>query len=167
MTLLNLEKLINQRACTALGVGPMSINCVDAVCEIANEHSIPIMLIASRRQIDTKQMGGGYVNNWSTEDFSDYVKNKDKKNLVILSRDHGGPWQNNTEIEKKFSLEEAMRSAKLSYSSDIKSNFSIIHIDPSIDPNSTLSTDTVLERVYELYDFCFHEAKKNNNEIIF
>ena len=48
------------------------------------------MMIASRRQIDSEEFGGGYVNNWSTKSFADYVKKKDKKNFIILSRDHGG-----------------------------------------------------------------------------
>jgi hypothetical protein len=32
------------------------------------------MIIASRRQIDSKEFGGGYVNNWDTKRFSNYVK---------------------------------------------------------------------------------------------
>ena len=34
------------------------------------------MLIASRRQIECKALGGGYCNNWSTEEFSKYVKKR-------------------------------------------------------------------------------------------
>ena len=48
-----LESLLQKRRCTLLGVGPMSVNCVDATIELANQHNIPIMLIASRRQIDS------------------------------------------------------------------------------------------------------------------
>ena len=51
-----IEDLLNRRRCTLLGVGPMSVNCVDATIELANEHEIPIMLIASRRQIDSKNL---------------------------------------------------------------------------------------------------------------
>ena len=53
---------------TLLGIGPMSVNTVDASVEIANEYDVPVMLIASRRQIDTKNIKCGYVNNWSTEE---------------------------------------------------------------------------------------------------
>ena len=70
---------INNRK-TLLGVGPMSINCVEAAAEISIDLNAPIMLIASRRQIDSKDFGGGYVNNWTTEEFSKYVKKKIKKN---------------------------------------------------------------------------------------
>ena len=31
---------------------------------------------ASRRQIDAESLGGGYVNEWTTETFSKYVKKK-------------------------------------------------------------------------------------------
>ena len=48
----------------------MSLNCVDASIELADQYNVPIILIASRRQIDSESFGGGYVNNWSTEKFS-------------------------------------------------------------------------------------------------
>ena len=47
---------------TLLGVGPMSMNCINASIEISNEREIPILLIASRRQIDSEAFAGGYVN---------------------------------------------------------------------------------------------------------
>mgnify|MGYP001212347232 CR=1 FL=1 len=70
-----LLKVINQKK-TLLGVGPMSKNCVDASIQLSGEYRIPLMLIASRRQIDSKEFGGGYVNNWTTKNFSEYVKKK-------------------------------------------------------------------------------------------
>ena len=70
------------RNCTLLGVGPMSKNCVDATIELASQHQAPLMLIASRRQIDSEEFGGGYVENWSTIEFAEYVRKNDvKKNL--------------------------------------------------------------------------------------
>ena len=59
-----------------LGIGPMSQNCIDATIDISDRFEIPIQLIASRRQIDSEEFGSGYVNNWSTSDFSDYVNKK-------------------------------------------------------------------------------------------
>ena len=73
------------------------------------------MLIDSRRQIESKDNGGGYVNNWSTEDYSKFVNSIDKKKQIILARDHGGPWQNNIEIKKKYNLLQAMESSKKSF----------------------------------------------------
>lgn len=162
-----LKNFINKKRCTLLGVGPMSINCVDASIEIATEYDIPLFLIASRRQIDSSEFGGGYVNNWTTKEFAEYVINKDKKGNIIISRDHGGPWQNNKEINQNLSLKKAMDSAKASFLEDIKSGFEVLHIDPSIDIHSETTVDDVLERIYELYDFCYHQSKKLDKDILF
>jgi len=77
-----------------IGIGPMSKPCVDAVIDLANEHRLPLMLIASRRQIECEAQGGGYVNGWTTETFARYVRGRDQGDYVLLCRDHGGPWQN-------------------------------------------------------------------------
>lgn len=145
----------------------MSVNCVDSIIELSNKHDIPIFLIASRRQIDSSDFGGGYVNNWNTREFANYVKSKDKKGKTILARDHGGPWQNSMEVDKKFSLEMSMESAKHSFKEDIESGFQMLHLDPSIDIHKNLTTDESLERLFELYSFCNDEAKKNSKELIF
>ena len=161
-----LESLLLRR-CTLLGVGPMSLNCVNAVIELANEHSIPIMLIASRNQIDSEKFGGGYVNNWNTTEFANYVIDNDKNGRIILSRDHGGPWQNNCEKSAGLSLRRAMESAKSSFQEDIEAGFQILHIDPSIDIQGTPSTDEVLDRIFELYEYCWTQAKRLGTEILF
>ncbi len=162
-----LENLMRKKRCTMLGVGPMSKNCVDATIELANDYQIPLMLIASRRQIDSEAFGGGYVNNWTTEEFSKYVIDQDKKGCVILARDHGGPWQNTIEKEQKLSLKRAMESAKKSYEADILSGFEVIHIDPSEDIFGQSTVDQILDRVYELLEFCTSVAHKANKDITF
>ncbi len=162
-----IDNFMNSRRCTLLGVGPMSKNCVDATIEISNQYEVPLMLIASRRQIECKDMGGGYVNNWSTEEFADYVIRNDKKGRIILARDHGGPWQNPIEVKNKYSLRMAMESAKKSYEVDIRSGFQVIHIDPSVDIFGTPDVNEVLERIFELYEFCWSSARSLNRDIIF
>jgi tagatose-1,6-bisphosphate aldolase non-catalytic subunit AgaZ/GatZ len=145
----------------------MSVNCVDSAIELANEYNAPIILIASRRQIDSEQFNGGYVNSWITSDFAKYVRNKDKKGNITLARDHGGPWQNNKEIEQNMSLDQAMRSAKDSFRSDIDAGIEVLHIDPSIDPHGLVTKDKLLDRLFELYEYCWDYAKKNNKEVAF
>jgi hypothetical protein len=162
----SLERIVAKRA-TLLGVGPMSINCVDSAIEVADEVNVPLMLIASRRQIDSIEFGGGYVNNWCTKTFSEYVFDKDKKGNIILARDHGGPWQNPLESEKKYSLKQAMESAKRSYREDIDSGFQIIHIDPSVDIWGTPTVDSTLDRIFELYEFCWGYAQSRGQKIMF
>lgn len=155
------------QACTFLGVGPMSRTSVDATLEISAETSVPLMLIASRRQIDSEEFGGGYVENWTTQEFSDYVFSHSDYPAanVILARDHGGPWQNNSEYG--LDLNAAMASAKRSYECDIDAGFEILHLDPSIDPVSTLSTSATLDRMFELYDHCLSYASKKNKKVYF
>jgi hypothetical protein len=155
------------RRCTLLGVGPMSINCVNAAIELSNEYEIPLMLIASRRQIDSTEFGGGYVHNWATSEFADYVTRYDKKGMIYLARDHGGPWQNTAEIEKKLSLRKAMESAKLSYKADIDAGFQILHIDPSIDIYGTPDQDEILDRLFELYEYCWMYSQRADRQILF
>jgi tagatose-1,6-bisphosphate aldolase non-catalytic subunit AgaZ/GatZ len=162
-----LQSFLQKRHCTLLGVGPMSVNCVDATIELANEHEVPILMIASRRQIDSEEFGGGYVNNWTTEEFARYVTDKDKKGKILLARDHGGPWQNTREKDAQLGLRRAMESAKSSYRSDIAAGFQILHIDPSVDIHGQPDIDEVLDRVFDLYDYCWSQAQQNNREIIF
>ena len=162
-----LKNYRKNRNCTLLGVGPMSKNCIDATIELANEYCTPLMLIASRRQIDSEQFGGGYVENWTTEQFADYVRYKDTQKNIILARDHGGPWQNELEISNKLNLNDAMQSAKESYRADIDAGFQILHIDPSVDIHANPNIDQVLERVYELYEFCWTYSQQKKQDVIF
>ena len=162
-----LQSFLQKRHCTLLGVGPMSLNCVDATVELANEYEIPLLMIASRRQIDSEEFGGGYVNNWTTEEFARYVTDKDKKGKVLLARDHGGPWQSIKEQDEQLGLRRAMDSAKSSFRSDIHAGFQILHIDPSVDIHGAPNIDEVLDRVFDLYEFCWSQAQQSNREVIF
>lgn len=94
-----------------LFIGPMSKNIVDSICGFENES---IGLIPSRRQIE---FDGGYVNNWTTKEFIDYVKSSNQK--VIVQRDHGGPHQGKV-------IDDGIDSLK----QDCSSGFDLIHIDP-------------------------------------
>ena len=154
----NLEKIqkLVSRKITLLGAGPMSKFSVDAIIELSNFYNLPIAMIPSRRQIECKELGGGYVENWSTEEFAQYVKINDKGGNVLLSRDHCGPWQ----LEKlnkngsPNSLEEEMKLVKISIAADIKSGFDLIHLDPSLGFKYGLGKNEVREIVYELINFC-------------
>ena len=64
-----LDKLKN----TKIFIGPMSKNVVDSVIEYCNDNNVNIGLIPSRRQVENT---GGYVNNWTTKEFCEYVKSK-------------------------------------------------------------------------------------------
>tara|TARA_B110000967_G_scaffold207737_1_gene257859 strand:+ start:2246 stop:3415 length:1170 start_codon:yes stop_codon:yes gene_type:complete len=168
MKLLNkIENLILNKNTTMLGVGPMSKNVVDSAIELSNKNKVPIMLIASRRQIECKELGGGYCNNWTTEEFSKYVKKKDKLNQIILCRDHGGPWQGNPDRERNLDIKKSMIDAKKSFMADIDNGFKIIHIDPSISNTGKLiPKEIIIKRLFHLYEFVVDYAKKSGKEIL-
>jgi len=66
-----------------------------------------------------------------------------------------------------MSLKDAMQSAKDSYRADIDAGFHMLHIDPSVDIHSQPNIEQTLERVYELYDFCWSHAQERKQDIIF
>jgi len=162
-----LKNYVKENQCTLLGAGPMSKNSVIASVELSNYYNVPIMLISSRRQIDCKEVGGGYVNNWDTLEYSKFVKSIDSSDNIILARDHGGPWQNSIEVKNNLNETEAMKSAKLSFKNDIDAGFKVIHIDPSIDIHADPGIETILDRVFELYEYCWNYAKKTGKDICF
>ena len=57
-----LVNFLKKKRSTLLGVGPMSKNCVDVTIELSNKYGIPIFLIASRRQIDSEEFSGDFLN---------------------------------------------------------------------------------------------------------
>jgi hypothetical protein len=149
------EKLISNKI-TFLGAGPMSLTVIDEVIRLANKAKKPIALIPSRRQIECGELGGGYVENWTTQEFSGYVQKQDSSGFVVLSRDHCGPYQivNKNEDQSKQNLITEMNQVKISLQADIESGFEIIHIDPSLALKFGYSQEKVREIALELITFC-------------
>jgi fructose/tagatose bisphosphate aldolase len=94
-------------------IGPMSKNVVDTIIEFCNKTNNSIGLIPSRRQVE---WNGGYVNNWNTHTFSEYVNRK--TSFITLQRDHSGPGQGQSDDNGISSLIEDCKYLNL------------IHIDP-------------------------------------
>lgn len=157
----NLREYMRNAAHPLLCVGPMSKNCVDAIIQFANDTQRPFPLIASRRQIECEEFGGGYVNGWNTATFASYVMQRDK-GFVPLCRDHGGPWQGNGEAD--LPDHEAMQKAKVSMLEDITHGFDVIHIDPSLKGGSILDPST-LEKIFDLYAFVCETARRLGRRI--
>lgn len=63
-----------------LGIGPMSSEVIESVYKYSAINNQPLMLIASKNQIDHSS---GYVNNWNTKQYSLFLKSI-KKNIKIL-----------------------------------------------------------------------------------
>lgn len=135
---------------TLLGVGPMSKLCVDATIELANALRIPILMIASRRQIECAELGGGYVNSWTTEEFARYVRSKDDGDFIVLARDHGGPWQGTGEADLGYDI--AFKRACISYRADIDAGFDVLHLDPSVKPRTIGEIKTDIKKLVAFCD---------------
>lgn len=158
-----------------LFIGPMSKNIVDSAIDFCNEFNVKLGFIPSRRQID---FDSGYVNNWTTRTFTEYVRSKTDK--IVLERDHGGPEQG-----------QDLDDGNASFFQDAN-HFNIIHVDVwkkykkihdgidqtlnyikfcnHINPNVLfeVGTEEAIRKttVYEL-DFLMYSLKKNLDENIF
>ncbi|MEQ9335283.1 hypothetical protein [Thalassobaculum sp.] len=152
---------------TLLGVGVVSRLTVEATVELANEHYVDLMLIPSRRQVDTDALGAGYVEGWSADRFAEFVRARDTGGRVLLCRDHGGPWQNARELAGALSESDAMASAMRSYDEDIEAGFSVLHLDTSVSPDGEPPGDVALERLFTLYRHCTDTARRLGREIAF
>lgn len=93
--------------------GPMSKNIVDTIINYSNNTNIKFGIIPSRRQVD---FDGGYVHNFRTDTFVNYIKNKTKN--ILIERDHGGPLQG-------CNIDSGLKSLEID-----SLLFDIIHIDP-------------------------------------
>lgn len=156
----------NGKRFTHIGIGPMSENLIRAALELSKEKDFPLILIASRNQVDSDDLGGGYVCNFNQERFvkktSEIADEIGYNGLCYFCRDHGGPWQRDNERSARLPVEEAMAIAKKSYLDDIKSGFHLLHIDPTKDPfcGSVVPLSLVLERTVELISYIETERKK-------
>ena len=128
-------------------IGPMSKNVVDVVMEFTEETGNKIGFIPSRRQVE---FDGGYVNNWTTKQFTKYVNGR-----VLIERDHGGAGQGNLNDD-----------GYESYKHDTE-NFDMIHIDPwkkypnfNDGLNETLATINYINNMnpYTLFEVGTEEA---------
>ncbi len=123
-------------------IGPMSKNIVDAILEYTEETGNVIGVIPSRRQIE---YSGGYVNNWTTGTFYNYVNRR-----LPITRDHAGPGQGSKDDDGYLSLQQDCKY------------FDMIHIDPWVrypDYNEGLKW------TIEMIDFCYRQNQKLEFEI--
>ena len=126
-------------------LGPMSKNIVDTVIDYSNEFKFPFTFIPSRRQVE---YNGGYVNNWTTESFVNYVKRKGK--YIFVERDHGGPGQGTN-----------MDDGIVSFKEDCK-YMDIIHIDPW---KKYSNYNDGLNETIKALNFCYNENSNLDFEI--
>lgn len=101
----------------------MSPEIIDTIVSYTTEINHPLMIIASRNQIDHNS---GYVMN--TQQLVDRVGVYDKSKLLIC-RDHCGPYF--LDSERNLTEREAVEATKKTIAMDIETGFDLIHIDTS------------------------------------
>jgi tagatose-1,6-bisphosphate aldolase non-catalytic subunit AgaZ/GatZ len=126
-----------------LGFGPMSREVITSIATYSKEKNEPLMLIASRNQIDAES---GYV--MTTPELRQLLSTLPTENLWIC-RDHCGPYF--LDVEKGLPLRDAVEASKKTIAYDIEQGFDLIHIDTS-------RVDDTYGIAEELFDFSY---KKN------
>lgn len=111
-----------------VAIGAVSRAVVDAAIEFGERTRRPVLLIASRGQVEAEELGPGYVENWTTEEYAEHVRRRDTERRVVLCRDHGGPFQGRDEGVDHAT---ARRRAQLSLDTDISCGFEVLHLDMS------------------------------------
>ena len=85
----------------------------------SQEHGQPLMLIASKNQVD---WDGGYVNNWTTADYVQFVNSlraRYGRAKIFLCRDHLGPGFKNDDLLDVYKTID----------DDLENGFDLIHVD--------------------------------------
>jgi len=122
-----------------LGMGPMSYYINEILANYAKENQRPLMIIASRNQIDSDS---GYV--MTTRELSKQIAPL-RSEYLMLCRDHCGPYF--LDAEKSLSTRQAVEATKKTIAGDIENGFDLIHIDTS-------RCDQPYQIADELFSFC-------------
>ncbi len=125
------------------------------------------MVIASRSQVECGDLGGGYVEGWSTEQFTAYIRSQDPAGLVRICRDHGGPWQHPNEVASGLDETDAMASSLASLCCDIRSGVELLHIDTSREGGGSARFESAVDRLTTLYGECQELANTYGRQIAF
>jgi hypothetical protein len=105
-----------------LGLGPMSLDLIDIICDYSKLKDQPFMMVASRNQVDYQ---GGYV--CTTAELINRVRSSGAN--VLVCRDHCGPYFKNADqgLDQAAAIAQVMRTID----TDIDNGIDLIHVDPS------------------------------------
>lgn len=114
----------------------MSREIIKILANYTKEHYYPLMIIASRNQVD---FDSGYV--CTTKELAEQLKSYRGDNL-LLCRDHCGPYF--SDADRNLTLNEAVTRCKKTIQADIENGFDLIHIDVSRVKDNPLAVATDL-----------------------
>jgi len=151
---------------TLLAINPMSSLIVRATLELAKEDQFPVMFIATRNQVEKKELGGGYILDWDQEKFVQDIKEAYQqtgfKGPLFICRDHGGPWLRDDEFRRNLPEKEAMERVKASFLADVLAGFNVLHVDGTVDPHfeGYVPLNLVTQRTVEIIEYVENKRKK-------
>jgi D-tagatose-1,6-bisphosphate aldolase subunit GatZ/KbaZ len=133
----------------------MSPTAVSAALRAAAGAAAPIVFVASRNQVDSAALGGGYVAGWDQRGLRRYVERVAQRWPTVhwyIGRDHGGPWQRDDEYTARLPWAQARDRALRSLWEDVEAGFDYLHIDVSNDPHlgDVVPTGLGIERLADL-----------------
>ena len=104
----------------------MSKEIVELCLSYSHQNDYPLMIIASRNQVD---YDSGYAMN--TKELSDLVFNSEyyDRDRILLCRDHCGPYF--SDADKNLDLETVIERCMNTIKADVDAKFYLIHIDVS------------------------------------
>lgn len=117
----------------------MSREVIEIICNYSHRNKKPLMLIASRNQVDAES---GYV--MTTPEIREQLRSL-PTDYIWMCRDHCGPYF--LDAEKDLSLRDAVEATKKTIAYDIAQGFDLIHIDTS-------RVDDTYGIAKELFEFC-------------
>jgi tagatose-1,6-bisphosphate aldolase non-catalytic subunit AgaZ/GatZ len=115
------------------------------------------VLVASRNQIETPEVGSGYAQPFAQHPLMKFVsavaRRAEVSVPVLVCRDHGGPWQRYDERSSGLSETAALERARRSLVDDVRAGFRYLHIDMSA-ARPRLSTRELVTNTIELIQVC-------------
>jgi tagatose-1,6-bisphosphate aldolase non-catalytic subunit AgaZ/GatZ len=130
----------------------MSPAVVNGALRAAANADAPVVFVASRNQVESDELGGGYVAGWDQARLGAFVRTAALRWPTVqyyIERDHGGPWQRDDEYRARLPWAQARERALRSLERDLKAGFHCLHIDVSKDPhrNDDVPTELGIQRV--------------------
>jgi hypothetical protein len=138
-----------------VAIGMATPYSLDAAREVAAETGRPVIVIASRRQVDGVEPG--YVG-WNTPQWCAAAGTGRGAGGLLLARDHGGPYQHPRDLGHRDPA-DVMRSAREALLLDIDSGVELLHVDTSVGADGSPETpDRARQRAVELINACTAHA---------
>ena len=147
-----------------VAVGMATRYSLDAAREISIEANRPVMVIASRRQVEADELGGGYVGLDTGRWASDAAASTGS---LIVARDHGGLYQHPADHAGATDEGEVTERALESFRNDILSGVELLHIDTSLGQHGAQPPEVARRQAVALVDECQAQAAALGRHVAF